>query len=162
MSRFVPARVLITGSTGGIGGALARAYAAPGVELILHGRDVAQLADLAARCRALGAGVRTHALDLRDHAALRNWLSALAAQSPVDLAIVNAGVNTNIGADGAGERWAAVADLLAVNVVAALATVDALLPSMRARRRGQIALISSLAAWHGLPITPSSRPRGSA
>lgn len=155
MSRYVPACVLITGSTGGIGSALAEAYAAPGIELILHGRDEAQLAALAARCRALGAGVRTHALDLRERAALRTWLGALAAERPIDLAIVNAGVNTNIGPQGAGERWAAVEALLEVNVVAALATVDAVLPAMRARRRGQIALISSLAAWHGLPITPS-------
>jgi len=147
--------VLITGSTGGIGGALALAYAAPGVELVLHGRDEAQLAALAARCRSLGAGVRTHALDLRDRAGLRAWLGGLAAQLPIDLAIVNAGVNTNIGPEGAGERWADVEALLEVNVVAAIATVDAVLPSMRARRRGQIALVSSLAAWHGLPITPS-------
>ena len=36
-----------------------------------------------------------------------------------------------------------------------LATVDAVLPAMRARGRGQIALISSLAAYYGLPVTPS-------
>lgn len=155
MSRFVPASVLITGATGGIGSALADAYAAPGVELVLHGRDEAQLGELAARCRARGAAVRTAALDLTDLAALRKWLADVSAQLPIDLVIVNAGVNTNTGPGGEGERWEAVAQLIAVNVTAALATVDALLPAMRARRRGQIALISSLAAWVGLPVTPS-------
>jgi NAD(P)-dependent dehydrogenase (short-subunit alcohol dehydrogenase family) len=42
-----------------------------------------------------------------------------------------------------------------VNVLAAMATVDAVLPAMRARGQGQIALISSLAAYYGLPVTPS-------
>ncbi|MBC7803481.1 MAG: short-chain dehydrogenase, partial [Candidatus Parcubacteria bacterium] len=41
MSRLIPASVLITGATGGIGSALAQAYASPGLELILHGRDEA-------------------------------------------------------------------------------------------------------------------------
>lgn len=155
MSRFVPASVLITGASGAIGSALAQAYAAPGVELILHGRNEAKLAELAGRCRARGAGVRTRAFDLRDRAALKQWLAESAAQLPIDLAIVNAGVNTNVGPDARGERWEAVEELLEVNVLAAIATVDALLPAMRARRRGQIALVSSLAAWYGLPLTPS-------
>jgi short-subunit dehydrogenase len=73
----------------------------------------------------------------------------------VDLAIVNAGINTNIGPDGCGERWESVEELLEVNVIACMATVHALLPSMRARGCGQIALISSLAAYYGLPVTPS-------
>jgi short-subunit dehydrogenase len=147
--------VLITGATGGIGSALAEAYAAPGIELVLHGRDQALLAELASRCRALGAGVRCGIVDLRDRVALKCWLNEVGAQLPLDLVIVNAGVNINIGADGAGERWEAIEALLEVNVMAALATIDAVLPAMRARRRGQIALVSSLAAWYGLPITPS-------
>jgi short-subunit dehydrogenase len=147
--------VLITGASGGIGGALALAYAAPGVTLVLQGRNEAQLAALAGECRARGAAVRVRALDLRDRAALRAWLAALCAELPVDLAIVNAGVNSSVGPAGEAEPWQAVEDLVAVNVLGALATVDALLPSMRARRRGQIALVSSLAAWHGLPATPS-------
>lgn len=155
MSRFVPASVLITGATGGIGSALAQAYAAPGVELVLQGRNRPQLAALAELCRARGAGVRTQQLDLKDRAALKAWIAEIGAQLPIDLAFVNAGVNTSVGPQGEGERWEAVEDLMQVNVLGALATVDALLPAMRARRRGQIALISSLAAWYGLPLTPS-------
>lgn len=155
MSRIVPASVLITGATGGIGGALAQIYARPGIELILQGRNEMRLAELAANCRARGAGVRARVLDLRDRAALKAWLAEVSGQVPIDLAVVNAGVSTNVGADGSGERWEAVEELLEVNVMAAMATVDALLPPMRARRRGQIALVSSLAAWYGMPLTPA-------
>jgi short-subunit dehydrogenase len=152
VSGFFPASILITGATGGIGSALAEVYAAPGIELLLHGRNEALLAELAARCAARGAAVRTRAFDIRDRGALVAWL---AEAGPVDLAIVNAGVNTGIGPQAEGERWEAVEELLQVNVVAAMSTVQAVLPGMRARRRGQIALVSSLAAYYGLPVTPS-------
>lgn len=147
--------VLITGATGGIGGALAVAYAEPGVTLILQGRKADRLAELAAQCESLGARVLTQLLDVRDRVALTEWLRAVSAAEAPDLVIVNAGVNTNIGPDGQGEPWDEVEALIQVNVLAAMATVDAVLPAMRARGHGQIALISSLAAWFGLPVTPS-------
>lgn len=150
-----PRTILITGATGGIGGALAEAYAVPGNTLILQGRNAARLAELTALCEGRGARVLTHVLDVRDREALSAWLREIARQEMLDLVIVNAGVNTNIGPDGAGERWEDVQALVEVNVLAAMATVDAVLPSMRARGEGQIALISSLAAYFGLPVTPS-------
>ncbi|MGH8744458.1 MAG: SDR family NAD(P)-dependent oxidoreductase, partial [Burkholderiales bacterium] len=150
-----PDSVLITGATGGIGSALAEAYAGPGIKLILQGRNEARLTEVASRCQALGAVVQTRALDLRDRPALVAWLGEVSTQMPVDLVIANAGVNTNIGADGAGERWEKVKELLEVNVLATLAMIDAVLPAMRKRGRGQIAIISSLAAYYGLPMTPS-------
>jgi short-subunit dehydrogenase len=150
-----PASVLITGATGGIGGALAQTYAGPGITLILQGRNTVRLDELATGCRARGAKVITRTLDLCDRVALSSWLHEVCAQQPVDLLIVNAGLNTNTGPAGAGEPWAEVEALINVNVLAAMATVDAVLPSMRARRSGQIALISSLAGYVGLPRVPS-------
>jgi NADP-dependent 3-hydroxy acid dehydrogenase YdfG len=147
--------VLITGATGGIGGALAQAYAAPGVTLILQGRKADRLGELAGQCESLGARVLTQVLDVRDRVALTTWLHAVSETLAPDLVIVNAGVNTNIGPDGRGEPWDEVEALIQVNVLAAMATVDAVLPAMRSRGHGQIALISSLAAWFGLPVTPS-------
>jgi len=151
----LPQTILITGATGGIGGALAEAYADTGVTLILQGRNVDRLAELAATCAARGARVLTKALDVRDRSALVAWLTEVSEQEAPDLVIVNAGVNTNIGPEGKGERWAEVEALIEVNVLAAMATADAVLPAMRRRGGGQIALISSLAAWFGLPVTPS-------
>jgi len=150
-----PASVLITGATGAIGAALAEAYAAPGVTLVLQGRDAARLAEVAGLCRSQGAQVRTQILDLSDAAALDGWLRELNAAEPVDLLIANAGLNIDIGPDGAGESWEEVEALLAVNLRSTMALVHAVLPGMRRRGRGQIALVSSLAAWFGLPVTPS-------
>jgi short-subunit dehydrogenase len=147
--------ILITGASGSIGSALAELYAAPGVALFLQGRDATRLEQLARRCESRGAKVTQVLLDVRDHIKLMGHLSALCGTASISLVIVNAGVNTNIGSDGSGEKWDAVYELLEVNIVAAIATVNAVLPSMRSRGRGQIALISSLAAYYGLPITPS-------
>jgi short-subunit dehydrogenase len=147
--------VLITGASGGIGGALAAVYAEAGRTLVLQGRNELRLAELAAFCEARGARVLTQVLDLRDRVALADWLRKLCAQEQLDLVIVNAGLNTHVGPSGAAEGWPEVQDLLEVNVVAAWATVNAVLPAMRLRGQGQIALISSLAAFYGLPVAPS-------
>lgn len=148
-------RILITGATGAIGGALAELYAAPGVELHLHGRDEVKLASAAARCRALGATVLTQRFDVRDSAALCGWLGIICATQPLDLVIVNAGMNTDIGPAGEGEPWGDVEALIDINLKASMALVHAVLPAMRERRRGQIALVSSLAGYFGLPVTPT-------
>ncbi|MBK8113928.1 MAG: SDR family NAD(P)-dependent oxidoreductase [Candidatus Accumulibacter sp.] len=147
--------MLITGASGGIGGALAAVYAEAGRTLVLQGRNELRLAELAAFCEARGARVLTQVLDLRDRVALADWLRKLCAQEQLDLVIVNAGLNTHVGPSGAAEGWPEVQDLLEVNVVAAWATVNAVLPAMRLRGQGQIALISSLAAFYGLPVAPS-------
>lgn len=145
-------RILITGATGAIGGALAEAYAAPGVELHLHGRNEVKLAAVAGRCAALGATVLSERLDVRDTTKLRAWLGGLGA---LDLVIVNAGMNTDIGPAGEGEPWDEVEALLDINLKASLALVHAVLPAMRRRGSGQIALVSSLAGYFGLPVTPA-------
>ena len=147
--------VLITGATGSIGGALACAYAAPGVMLQLQGRKIEQLAAIAERCKALGAQVQTAAFDLREREKLAQWLAEVCRQQVPDLVIVNAAINIHGGAGNAGENWQEIEALLEVNIRAAFATVNGVLPAMRRQGRGQIALISSLAAYHGLPMTPS-------
>lgn len=150
-----PGCILITGASGAIGGALARAYAARGVTLILHGRNQALLDALVHECEQQGANARAYTFDLRDIARLQQWATQISAETPPDLVIANAGMNIDIGADGAGEHWKDMEALLDLNVRAVLALVDAVLPAMRARRSGQIALVSSLAAYFGLPVTPS-------
>jgi len=145
-------RILITGATSAIGSALAEAYACPGVTLHLHGRDAGKLGAVAECCRALGATVYARNLDVRDFAALHDWLTGL---GPLDLVIVNAGVNSHIGPAGEAEAWAEVEAVLEVNLKAAMLVTHAVLPAMRARGSGQIALVSSLAAYFGLPVTPS-------
>lgn len=156
MSKFSkPKTILITGATGGIGEALALYYAAPDVTLILHGRNQAKLAQVVAGAVAKGARVLPQSLDVRDIPALMAWVSAACEAEPVDLVIACAGVNANIGVDGDGETWHDIDALLDINVKAAMATINAALPSMRRRGAGQLVLMSSLAAYFGLPLTPS-------
>jgi short-subunit dehydrogenase len=145
-------RILITGATSAIGSALADSYAQHGVVLYLHGRNEQKLSKVAERCRAKAAEVQTQRMDVRDFARFQHWLEAL---DPLDLVIVNAGMNTHIGPTGEAEPWEAVDALLDVNLKAAMVTVQAVLPGMRIRGSGQIALISSLAAYFGLPVTPA-------
>ncbi len=144
--------ILITGATSAIGSALAWEYAAPGATLYLHGRNAERLQEVAAACQVQGAKVVTTRLDVRDFTALRVWLEEL---GPLDLVIINAGMNIHIGPNGEPEPWDQVDALLDVNLKAAMVIVHAVLPAMRARGRGQIALISSLAGYFGLPVTPA-------
>jgi short-subunit dehydrogenase len=146
---------LITGATGGIGRALAETYARAGITLILQGRNASALTELGDICQAKGARVVLSARDVRELDSYLSWLDELCVREAIDLLFVNAGVNTSIGANGKGEAWEKTRELIEVNVLAALATVNRVLPSMRARKSGQIALMSSLAAYFGLPITPS-------
>jgi short-subunit dehydrogenase len=150
-----PGTILITGATGGIGAALALSYAGPGRTLILHGRDPERLAALTGSCEARGARVTTLVFDLRDAPATVQKLRDVSERAPIDLVIVNAGVTRMIGAGEGVESWDEVREVLAVNLDGALATVAGVLPEMRRRASGQLALISSLAAYYGLPKTPT-------
>jgi short-subunit dehydrogenase len=154
--KATPARtILITGATGSIGSALARSYAAPGVCLILHGRQHDVLEGLAADCRDKGAVVTLHSFDLTDLDQLMRWGQTQDAAHGIDLLFANAGMNTNTGEHGEGEAWQVVSQLVDLNVKATMALVHSVLPGMRQRGHGQIALVSSLAGYFGLPVTPS-------
>ena len=147
--------VLITGATGSIGQALARCYAEPGCTLILQGRNALRLQQIAEACQLKGARVITKQLDLTDNTALFEWINLLTKKETLDLVIINAGLNTHIGKNNELEPWDRVEELIHVNVLSTMAMVHAILPGMRVSGRGQIALMSSLAANFGLPVTPS-------
>lgn len=150
-----PAVILMTGATSAIGSALARIYAAPGVTLLLHGRDQVKLAEVVAECERRGAHVVTASFDVRDIETLRSWVTESANTYALDLVIANAGINIDNGPDNIGESWEDMDRLVDVNVKAAMSTVRAAVPSMRQRGRGHLVLMSSLAAYYGLPVTPS-------
>ncbi|CAO3452647.1 Oxidoreductase, short-chain dehydrogenase/reductase family [Azospirillum argentinense] len=148
-----PRSIVITGASSGIGEELALAYAAPGVALALSGRDSARLEAVAGRCRAAGAAVETALVDAADREAMTAWLSALDARAPVDLVIANAGISAGTG--GGVESAEQARRIFQVNVDGVLNSVHPLLPGMQARRRGQIALMASLAGFRGMPGAPA-------
>lgn len=147
--------VLITGASGAIGSALALEYAAPGRRLTLQGRNADALQQLAGQCAARGAQVITRILDLTNPDATRQWAIDVARTDPPTLVIANAGLNTNTGSHWQGEPYEQSKALVEVNLLSTIALVDGVLPAMRARGLGQIALVSSLAAYYGLAATPT-------
>lgn len=150
---MAPRSILITGATGGLGAALARAYAAPGVHLALTGRDSARLQVTTDGCRALEAAVTSEVIDVRDRAALADWIAAVDAVAPLDLVIANAGVSAGTG--GGGETHEQAQRIFAVNVDGVVNTVLPAVALMRRRGRGQVAVMASLAAFRGFPGAPA-------
>jgi short-subunit dehydrogenase len=147
--------IVITGASSGIGKALALRYAAPGVVLALLGRDERRLRAVAEACRNRGKSVQTGLIDVRDRPAMGHWLAELDRANPVDLVIANAGVMAGTPPGGEIEAADAAYAAIETNVLGVLNTIQPLLPQMMERRRGQIAIIGSLAGFIGLPDCPS-------
>lgn len=145
---------VITGASSGLGAALARAYATRGVALGLVGRDPARLAIVATSCRDAGATVEEAAIDIAERAPLEAWLTAFDAAHPVDLVVANAGISAGPAPGAVAEDIDTTTQQVAVNLLGAVHTVVPLLQAMAARGRGRVALISSIAAYRGLPYSP--------
>ncbi len=149
-----PTVILITGASSGIGEALAHEYAGDDVTLILMGRDLERLDAVAARCRDAGASVRHAVVDVTERGFLAEWLAGVDAATPIDLAIANAGISGGTSGED-GENEAQARRIFAVNLDGVLNTIHPLIGPMARRRRGQIALMSSLAAFRGFPGAPA-------
>ncbi len=147
--------IVVTGASSGIGAALARHYAAHGVTLGLFGRDQARLDAVAASARAKGAECEAVSLDIRNRDALLGCLASFNAAHPIDLLIANAGVLDGKRADGNIEDAGTARRVIEINLLGALDTLHAALPAMRARGRGHIVLVSSLAALSPLADAPA-------
>ena len=146
--------IVITGASSGIGEALAIDYARPGVALALTGRDAGRLESVAAACRAKGATVAADTVDVVDRETFAAWLTAFDDAHPVDLVIANAGIS--IDKDNSSlDDFSVIRKTLDVNVGGVLNTVEPLLPRLIARKHGQIAIVSSLASFIGLPYSAS-------
>ena len=86
-------RALITGSSQGIGFALARGLAEAGAEIVLNGRGVERLERAAETLRGEGCAVRTLPFDATDHAAARAAVDGFEdGTGPIDILVNNAGM----------------------------------------------------------------------
>jgi short-subunit dehydrogenase len=154
--RYGPPRVvIITGASGAIGSALAKIYAAPGIYLALQGRHTRRLDATVSRCRAKGAEVFVCEMDVRNTQSLRDWLEAFDTQHPVDLLIADAGVANVLEDLSQWETPAAVDEVISTNLMGTINTVLPIAERMRTRGKGQIAIVSSLAALRGMAISPA-------
>jgi len=127
--------VLLTGATGGLGHAIARAFAGRGARLVLTGRREEPLAALAAEL-----GARAEGADLSDPDAVRRLA---AAHGDADVLVANAA----LPASGALASFteAELDRALAVNLRAPIVLAHALAPAMVARGAGHLVFMSSLA-----------------
>jgi short-subunit dehydrogenase len=148
-----PQSILITGASSGIGEALAREYAAPGIRLALSGRDKERLNAVASAARAAGAEVEATLVDVTDASATGRWVSNTDDANPLDLAIANAGISG--GTYGGGESVAQANAIIATNLDGMINTLSPALERMVERGRGQIAMVSSLAGYRGIPGSPA-------
>ena len=151
--------VLVTGASSGIGRALAQELARRGATLGLVARRKELLDDLvteiaSSTSEAIAAGaagaVLAIAADVSDRESMRAAALRLnAAYGRIDVLIANAGIGvTN---DGAALDAAKLANVINVNVIGAANSAAAVLPEMISRGSGQLVVISSLAAYRGLP-----------
>jgi 3-hydroxybutyrate dehydrogenase len=154
--RFLEGRTaLVTGSTSGIGLAIAEALGAAGSAVAINGLgSAAQIAAAEQSVRSAGAPeVRFAAADLRDAAAIEAMMGGLSAWRAPDILVNCAGVqHTASLADMPAERWDM---LIAINLSAAFHTMRLALPGMAERGFGRVLNIASV---HGLVASLNKSP----
>ena len=140
-------KALVTGATGGLGGAIARALHARGAAVALSGTRAEALEALAAEL-----GARSHVLptNLADTAAVEALVPAAeAALGGLDILVNNAGITRdNLFLRMKDEEWDSV---IAVNLTAAFRLSRAAVKGMMRRRSGRIVNIGSVVGTTGNP-----------
>lgn len=147
--------VLVTGSSRGIGAAVARRFAQEGAKVAVHGRDRKALDGVHAEIeRAGGRAIRVQGdvTKLAEIDAMR--LEVERELGPIDILVANAGGSVappgpleEISEDG----WRASVD---ANLTATFLTLKSVLPGMKQRRNGSIVTISSVAGHRPHPRSP--------
>jgi 3-hydroxybutyrate dehydrogenase len=138
---------LVTGSTSGIGLAIARALAREGANIVVNGfGDRADIRSIEEELQDLGVEAAFDGADLRDIGAIEDMVRAAEARfGCVDVVVNNAGIQHVAPIEAFPvDRWD---DILAVNLSAAFHTIRLTLPAMRVAGWGRILNIASA---HGL------------
>lgn len=149
-------RALITGSSQGIGFALAEGLAEAGAQVVLNGRDEGKLAAAAARI----TGAETLAFDATDHGAVRAAVDAFEAQGkPIDILVNNAGMQHRAPLEDFPAE--AFERLLQTNIASVFHVGQAVARHMIARGRGKIINIASVQTALARPsIAPYTATKG--
>jgi len=145
--------VLITGGSSGIGLAVAKELAAPGVFMTITGRDSERLALVSDELSDMGASVEFAQCDATDSAAMEKLIIDADTRAPLDLVIANAGISG--GGMPSQSNHEKARNIMQTNVIGVMNTVQPAIDIMTARKAGRIAIVSSLAGFRGLPTAPA-------
>ncbi len=151
---------LITGSSAGIGLALARGLGQAGASLVLNGRDAGKLAAVAAQLRAEGLRVHEQAFDVCDEAQVESAVQAIeTGVGPIDILVNNAGIQRRgVFHDYASADWN---DILRTNLHGPFMVGRAVAKRMVKRQRGRIINVCSVQSELGRPgIAPYAATKG--
>ena len=153
-------QALITGSSQGIGLALARGLAGAGAALVLNGRDRAKLEAAADALRAEGFAVQTLPFDVTDHAAARAAVDGFEGdRGPIDILINNAGMQHRAPLQDFPAE--AFERLLQTNIASVFHVGQAVARHMIGRGRGKIINIASVQTALARPgIAPYTATKG--
>lgn len=141
---------LITGSSQGLGLALARGLAGAGAAIVLNGRDEKKLVAAAEALRVEGARVTTVAFDVTDGAASAAGVAKIEAEfAPIDILINNAGVwgglATQVFANMDYDNWAYETNIMMMGPFRVLQTF---MPNVLASQQKKIVTMTSQVAAH--------------
>ena len=142
--------MLMTGAAGGIGRPLAKLFAGKGYRMALVDLDEGGLKTTAEAVRGLGAECSTYVADVSDRDKVIELKDRVAAEfSDVDLLINNIG--TAAEGDFEDVPFEEVHKMMAVNYYATVHMLQAFLPSMIARGKGQVVNMASVAGLTAMP-----------
>jgi gluconate 5-dehydrogenase len=144
--------VLVTGSTGGLGSAIARGLAENGATVVLNGRNRERLEAAVERSRKAGLDVHGVAFDVTDFESITPRIGQIESEVGVlDVLVNNAGITRRASLEDLEEAdWREVID---TNLTAAFLVAKAAVPGMIARKRGKIINIGSLMSDLGRATT---------
>ena len=147
MNALAARHALVTGANRGIGAAIARALSAAGANVTLMVRDAAKTQEVAASLAGRHLVVEA---DVTDRAASQAACARAAAHfGPIDILVNNAGTAEN--APFLKLDPAAFERMMAVHLLGAVYTMQAVLPSMIERGAGRVVNIASIAGLGGAP-----------
>ncbi len=149
-----PKSILITGASSGIGKALALKYAKEDVILFISGQNPERLAETARECEAKKAVIYSEIISVTAQKEMLHWIKLSDKKANLDLVIANAGIGLSFNADD--DDIAEHTDqIFSVNLQGVFNTIHPAIDLMKSRGTGQIAIISSLAGYHGMPSAPA-------
>jgi 3-oxoacyl-[acyl-carrier protein] reductase len=146
---------LVTGSSRGIGAAIARRFAQEGAKVVVHGRDINAMSSVQAEIESASGKAMYVAADVTKFGEIESMRHQIEETfGPVAILVVNAGASLTMPGpieEISEEGWRASVD---ANLTATFLTIKSFLPGMKERKAGNIITMSSAAGRRPHPRSP--------